>query len=98
MASPHVAGLAAYLIALEGLSGTDAVVGRIRDLARSTGAQVKNNQAGTTNLIANNGNRPSLGDSGFHIIQDERQLPNHNIVFPPREEVLNPGLGAVLSA
>jgi oryzin len=33
MASPHVAGLAAYLIALEGLSGPDEVTKRIKELA-----------------------------------------------------------------
>lgn len=56
MASPHVAGLAAYLMALEGLTSVDAVVRRMQQLARATGASVKNNVAGTTSLIANNGN------------------------------------------
>ncbi|OIW28080.1 subtilisin-like protein [Coniochaeta ligniaria NRRL 30616] len=56
MASPHVAGLAAYLMALEGLTNVDAVVRRMQQLAQATGATVKNNAARTTNLIANNGN------------------------------------------
>lgn len=56
MASPHVAGLAAYLMALEGLTNVDAVVRRMQQLAGATGARVKNNVRGTTSLIANNGN------------------------------------------
>lgn len=56
MASPHVAGLAAYLMALEGLTNGDAVVRRMQQLAQATGATVKNNARGTTSLIANNGN------------------------------------------
>ena len=56
MASPHVAGLAAYLMALEGLATVDAVVARMRQLAAATGARVSNNVRGTTSLIANNGN------------------------------------------
>ena len=55
MASPHVCGLAAYLMALEGVSGAKAVSDRIKELARQTGASVINNAPGTTNLIANNG-------------------------------------------
>ncbi|KAL2018731.1 hypothetical protein VTK56DRAFT_437 [Thermocarpiscus australiensis] len=55
MASPHVAGLAAYLMALEGISGVQAVSDRIKALAQATGAAVLNNVAGTTSLIANNG-------------------------------------------
>lgn len=57
MASPHVAGLAAYLMAFESITDVDAVVARIKSLARASGATVGNNQRGTTNLIANNGNR-----------------------------------------
>lgn len=37
MASPHVAGLAAYLIALEGLATPDAVTARILALAGASG-------------------------------------------------------------
>ncbi|KAB5584869.1 serine protease [Coniochaeta sp. 2T2.1] len=55
MASPHVAGLAAYLMALEGLNNVDAVGERIRQLAQGTGARVRGNVRGTTSLIANNG-------------------------------------------
>jgi subtilisin family serine protease len=57
MASPHVAGLAAYLMALENITGVQAVSDRIKELAKATGATVKNNVQGTTSLIANNGNR-----------------------------------------
>lgn len=57
MASPHVAGLAAYLMALEGITGVKAVSDRIKELAGETGATVKGNVRGTTSLIANNGNR-----------------------------------------
>ncbi|KAK3989727.1 subtilisin-like protease 6 [Cladorrhinum sp. PSN332] len=57
MASPHVAGLAAYLMALEGITGVQQVSDRIKQLAAATGARVGNNVRGTTNLIANNGNQ-----------------------------------------
>ncbi|KAL2258709.1 hypothetical protein VTK26DRAFT_7874 [Humicola hyalothermophila] len=57
MASPHVAGLAAYLMALEGISGARTVSDRIKELAAATGARVRNNVPGTTSLIANNGFR-----------------------------------------
>ncbi len=57
MASPHVAGLAAYLMALEGITGVQAVANRITELAQGTGARVRRNAAGTTSLIANNGFR-----------------------------------------
>ncbi|KAK4229213.1 subtilisin-like protease 6 [Podospora fimiseda] len=57
MASPHVAGLAAYLMALEGITGVQQVSDRIKQLAAATGARVLNNVRGTTNLIANNGNQ-----------------------------------------
>ncbi len=56
IASPHVAGLAAYLIALEGLNSPAAVTQRIKELGGATGAAVGKVRAGTTNLIANNGN------------------------------------------
>ena len=53
MASPHVAGLAAYLIAYEGLVGPKAVADRIKQLA--VRGIVKNCPLGTTNAIAYNG-------------------------------------------
>ncbi|KAH8167893.1 hypothetical protein CIB48_g374 [Xylaria polymorpha] len=56
MASPHVAGLAAYLMSLEGLDSATAVSDRIKELAGATGASVKQNVKGTTSAIANNGN------------------------------------------
>ncbi|KEY68356.1 hypothetical protein S7711_01134 [Stachybotrys chartarum IBT 7711] len=56
MASPHVAGLAAYLMSLQGITSPMEVTSLIKNLAASTGAQVKNNAPGTSNLIANNGN------------------------------------------
>lgn len=56
-ASPHVAGLSAYLMAFENINTPDDVVARIKTLAGNTGAAVLDNQgAGTTSLIANNGN------------------------------------------
>ncbi|KAI0861319.1 subtilase [Xylaria cubensis] len=56
MASPHVAGLAAYLMSLEGLNSAEAVSNRMKELAGATGASVKKNVQGTTSAIANNGN------------------------------------------
>jgi subtilisin family serine protease len=56
MASPHIAGLAAYLMAFEGITVVDEVVARMKALAGQTGAAVSNNVPGTTGLIANNGN------------------------------------------
>ncbi|KAI3324869.1 protease [Xylariaceae sp. AK1471] len=56
MASPHVAGLAAYLMGLEGLTSATDVSDRMKTLAGATGAAVKQNAAGTTSAIANNGN------------------------------------------
>ncbi|KEZ41463.1 Alkaline protease 1 [Scedosporium apiospermum] len=55
MASPHVCGLAAYLMALEGINQVDDVVARITQLAGTTGASVGGNRGDTTNLIAYNG-------------------------------------------
>jgi len=56
MACPHVAGLAAYLMSLEGLSTPDAVVTRMIELGTASGARVTDPGKGTTNpIIANNG-------------------------------------------
>jgi subtilisin family serine protease len=57
MASPHIAGLVAYLMSLEGITNVTAVSDRIKALAGTTGASVAKNTKGTTNLIANNGNQ-----------------------------------------
>ncbi|KAK8030093.1 alkaline protease (oryzin) [Apiospora rasikravindrae] len=54
-ATPHVAGIAAYLMAKEGLKTPAAVRARLIQLASATGALVKQNVGSTTNLIANNG-------------------------------------------
>ncbi|KAA8568477.1 hypothetical protein EYC84_007508 [Monilinia fructicola] len=54
MATPHVSGLAAYLIALEGLSTPAAVVARIKALA--TSGLITSPGSGSPNLIAYNGN------------------------------------------
>jgi oryzin len=54
LATPHVAGLAAYLITLEGLSSPAAVVNRIQALA--TSGKITNAGSGSPNLIAYNGN------------------------------------------
>lgn len=53
MACPHVAGLAAYLIGLEGLSSPAAVVARIKSLA-TTG--IVQDPSGSANLVVYNGN------------------------------------------
>lgn len=55
MASPHVAGLVAYIMALENITDVDAVADRILSLAGSTNTTVKGNARLTTNLIAFNG-------------------------------------------
>ncbi|TVY24127.1 Subtilisin-like protease [Lachnellula hyalina] len=57
MASPHITGLAAYLMSLENLTTVSDVTARILTLARSTGAVATGAGAGTstTTLIANNG-------------------------------------------
>ncbi len=55
MASPHVAGLAAYLMALEGISGVTEVSDRIKELAAQSEGRVVNQRDGTTDLIAFNG-------------------------------------------
>ncbi|KPM45942.1 hypothetical protein AK830_g632 [Neonectria ditissima] len=57
MASPHVAGLAAYLMAFQSITEPANVVSLIKSLAEQTGTEVVNNVQGTTNLIANNGNQ-----------------------------------------
>ncbi|KAI2616216.1 subtilisin-like protein [Hypomontagnella submonticulosa] len=56
MASPHIAGLAAYLMALEGITDATAVSDRIKELGGASGASVQRNVRGTTSVIANNGN------------------------------------------
>ncbi|KAM0237811.1 hypothetical protein ACHAP5_008936 [Fusarium lateritium] len=57
MASPHVAGLAAYLMGFQKLDSPAQVVSLIKSLAQQSGAKVRNNVKGTTDLIANNGNQ-----------------------------------------
>lgn len=58
MASPHIAGLAAYIMGLNNVTNIDDVATMITALASSNNnATVKNNAQGTTNLIANNGFR-----------------------------------------
>ncbi|KAJ8128069.1 hypothetical protein O1611_g5566 [Lasiodiplodia mahajangana] len=54
MSTPHVAGLALYLIALEGLSTPAAVTARIKALG--TSSKISSLPSGTVNLIAYNGN------------------------------------------
>ncbi|KAI1091794.1 subtilisin-like protein [Rostrohypoxylon terebratum] len=56
MASPHIAGLAAYLMSLEGLTDATAVSDRIKALGGASGASVLRNVRNTTSVIANNGN------------------------------------------
>lgn len=57
MASPHVAGLAAYLMSFQNVQEPSRVVELIKSLAQQSGAKVRNNAADTTDLIANNGNQ-----------------------------------------
>ncbi|KAJ0142141.1 hypothetical protein HZ326_15042 [Fusarium oxysporum f. sp. albedinis] len=57
VASPHVAGLAAYLMGFQQLDGPAQVASLIKSLAGQTGAKVQNNVQGTTDSIANNGNQ-----------------------------------------
>ncbi len=57
MATPHITGLAAYLMALGNVTTPQDVLASIQALARQTGAQVLDNQPQTTNLIANNGHQ-----------------------------------------
>ncbi|KAK6209117.1 hypothetical protein LQW54_006571 [Pestalotiopsis sp. IQ-011] len=54
MATPHVTGLALYLIALEGLSTPAAVIARIKELA--TSGEITDIGTGSPNLITYNGN------------------------------------------
>lgn len=56
MASPHVAGLAAYLMAFQNVQGVTQLDGLMKNLADQAGAQVLGNVQGTTPRIANNGN------------------------------------------
>ncbi|KAH7135755.1 peptidase S8/S53 domain-containing protein [Dendryphion nanum] len=53
MASPHIAGLAAYLIALENLSGPTAIGNRIKALGSKS--KITGVPTGTVNLLAYNG-------------------------------------------
>ncbi|KAI1252162.1 hypothetical protein MGN70_006735 [Eutypa lata] len=55
MASPHVAGLAAYIMSLEGITDVTAVSDRLKELGGATGAAVGGVAQGTTDVIANNG-------------------------------------------
>lgn len=54
MATPHITGLALYLMALEGLSTPAAVVARIKALG--TSGLISSVPSGTSNLFAYNGN------------------------------------------
>lgn len=56
MASPHIAGLAAYLMSTENINDVNAVAQRITTLAEASPARVRGNTANTVSLIANNGN------------------------------------------
>lgn len=55
VASPHVAGLAAYLMSLQGVNSADQVDQLMKNLADQAGARVRGNTQGTTSRIANNG-------------------------------------------
>ncbi|KID94455.1 Peptidase S8/S53, subtilisin/kexin/sedolisin, partial [Metarhizium majus ARSEF 297] len=53
--TPHVAGLAAYIMALEGITQPADVMSRLISLAEETGARVQWTAPNTTSLIATNG-------------------------------------------
>ncbi|KID82186.1 Peptidase S8, subtilisin-related protein [Metarhizium guizhouense ARSEF 977] len=54
-AAPHVAGLAAYIMSLEGITQPSQVAARLKDIAEQSGARVQWNAPDTTGLIASNG-------------------------------------------
>ena len=56
VASPHVAGLAAYLMAFQNVQGVNQIDNLMKNLADQSGARVAGNVQGTTPRIANNGN------------------------------------------
>jgi len=53
MAAPHIAGLAAYLLAFEGQKSVDALTSRIKSLGLQN--KIKGVPSGTVNLLASNG-------------------------------------------
>ncbi|KAG5994775.1 hypothetical protein E4U52_000771 [Claviceps spartinae] len=55
MASPHIAGLAAYLMRLRNIKDATQVSDLIKRLGSQTGARVRGNREGTTSVIAYNG-------------------------------------------
>ncbi|KAK9434741.1 Peptidase S8, subtilisin-related protein [Metarhizium brunneum] len=57
MASPHVAGLANYLMRLENVSDPAKVTAMLKGLSKETDATVEGGRTDTTPLIANNGNQ-----------------------------------------
>ncbi|EFY94301.1 Peptidase S8, subtilisin, Ser-active site protein [Metarhizium robertsii ARSEF 23] len=57
MASPHVAGLANYLMRLENVSDPAKVTALLKGQAKETDATVEGGRRDTTPLIANNGNQ-----------------------------------------
>lgn len=54
MATPHIAGLAVYILALEGKRTPAALASRLQSLA--TKGKIKNLPSGTVNYLAYNGN------------------------------------------
>ncbi|KAK2594849.1 hypothetical protein QQS21_007437 [Conoideocrella luteorostrata] len=54
-ATPHVSGLAAYVMALENITNPKEVATRLKALAKQSGASLKWPVPNTTNLIASNG-------------------------------------------
>ncbi|KFG84169.1 putative subtilisin-like protease [Metarhizium anisopliae] len=57
MASPHVCGLANYLMRLENVSDPAKVTALLKGLSKETDATVEGGRRDTTPLIANNGNQ-----------------------------------------
>jgi subtilisin family serine protease len=60
MATPHVAGVAAYLMARENLTAPEAVWNRIKELA--TPDEVIDAKDGSPNLIVFNGNPAEMNE------------------------------------
>ncbi|KAG5957555.1 hypothetical protein E4U58_005862 [Claviceps cyperi] len=65
MASPHITGLAAYLMRLRHIKDATQVSDLIKRLGSQTGARVRGNREGTTSVIAYNGaSAVVVGESG----------------------------------
>lgn len=71
MATPHVVGLAAYLMALEGICGSKAVTARIKELAVS--GVVKLSGEGTVDCLIYNGAAKIRGNGTAPTVERVRR-------------------------